>query len=91
LGWTQIIHPFHPFRGQQFLILKTRRVSGVDTLILRGSTSGTFGVPRAWTDRAWPPPPELPTVVCALDGLGLRQLADLIDQLNHDANKGLDK
>jgi len=54
-------HPFHPFRGQQFLILKTRRVSGVDTLILRGSTSGTFGIPRAWTDRAWPPPPEPPT------------------------------
>jgi len=92
LGWTQITHPFHPFRGQQFLILKTRRVSGIDTLILRGSTSGTFGVPLAWTDRALPSThTDGPKVACPLDGQGLRQLADLINQLNHDANKGLDK
>ena len=49
-----ITHPFHPFRGERFPILKTRRVSGKVTLILQGSVSGTFGVPQEWTDRGYP-------------------------------------
>jgi len=88
-GWARITHPFHPFRGQPFLILKTRRVSGGDALILRGSIAGTFGVPLAWTDRASPSPQAgLPKVACPLDGHGLLQLVNLIDQLNRDANEG---
>jgi len=91
LGWAEITHPFHPFRGQPFLILKTRRVSGRDTLILRGSLTGTFGVPLAWTDCALPSPhTDGPTEACPLDGPGLLQLANLIDQLNREAKKGLD-
>jgi hypothetical protein len=37
-------------------VLKTRRVGGVDTLILRSASSGSFAVPRAWTDRGEPSP-----------------------------------
>ena len=61
----------------------------MDTVILRGSIAGTFGVPLAWTDRA-PPLPHagLPTVACPLDGRGLLQLVSLIDELNRDVNKG---
>ena len=44
------MHPYHPLRGQQFPVLKMRRVSGVDTLILRGAGGETFAVPLAWTD-----------------------------------------
>ena len=51
LEYAKITHPYHPLRGQRFPILKTRRVSGVDTLVLRGSSMGTFAVPQEWTDK----------------------------------------
>jgi len=53
-GSVEIIHPFHPLLGKRFPILKARCVGGVDYLILQGSQSGTFSVPRDWTDRATP-------------------------------------
>jgi hypothetical protein len=55
-GSVEITHPFHPLRGQRFSILKSRRVRGVECLVLKGSAAGTFAVPRAWTDRAEPDP-----------------------------------
>ncbi|MFC1816142.1 DUF5372 family protein [Thermodesulfobacteriota bacterium] len=54
MEYAKITHPYHPLRGQEFPILKTRRVSGVDTLVLRGSTMGTFAVPKEWTDKGNP-------------------------------------
>ena len=48
------MHPFHPLRGKQFAILKSRVVRGVECLILKGSDSGTFAVPRDWTDQVRP-------------------------------------
>ena len=48
------MHPFHPLRGKQFAVLKSRCVRGVECLVLKGSESGTFAVPRDWTDRARP-------------------------------------
>lgn len=48
------MHPFHPLRGKQFVVLKSRVVRGVECLVLRGSDSGTFAVPRDWTDQARP-------------------------------------
>jgi len=57
LGSAEITHPFHPLRGQQFVVLKIRKVSGVETLSLRRAESGTFAVPREWTD--WAPPGTL--------------------------------
>ena len=53
-GLAEIIHPYHPLRGQPFRILKSRCVRGVECLVLQGSESGTFSVPRVWTDRAHP-------------------------------------
>jgi hypothetical protein len=51
---VEITHPFHPLRGKQFAVLKSRIVRGVECLVLKGSQSGTFAVPRDWTDQAWP-------------------------------------
>lgn len=48
------MHTFHPLRGKQFVVLKSRVVRGVECLILKGSDSGTFAVPRDWTDSARP-------------------------------------
>ena len=48
------MHPFHPLRGEQFAVLKSRLVRGVECLILKGSEWGTFAVPRDWTDQARP-------------------------------------
>lgn len=46
---VEITHPFHPLFRQHFKVLKTRTVSGVECVILKGSVSGTFSVPRDWT------------------------------------------
>src|SRR5262249_1874084 len=35
LGLTEITHPFNPLRGQRFIVLKVRKVSGVEILSLR--------------------------------------------------------
>jgi hypothetical protein len=50
-GSAKITHPFHPLRNQQFPILKTRIISGCQTLILQGTARGTFSVPAEWTDQ----------------------------------------
>ena len=49
---AEIRHPFHPLRGQRFPILKVRRVSGVETLLLREPRGRSLVVPREWTDLA---------------------------------------
>jgi hypothetical protein len=43
-------------RGKQFLVLKSRCLRGVECLVLKGSESGTFAVPRHWTNQARPDP-----------------------------------
>lgn len=88
----EITHPFHPYRGQQFLLLKSRRVSGTETLILQGSERGSFAVPREWTNMAAPSvtdelglPPVLLDVSCLLS------LVELVDRLTTRAARELDK
>jgi len=54
LGWATITHPFHPYRGQHFRVLKARRYRGEATLILEGGVSGTFSILEDWTDKAMP-------------------------------------
>jgi hypothetical protein len=90
---AEITHPYHPFSGQKFRILKTRQVAGEETLILEGTYRGTFAVLREWTDRAAPtkyvipsgPPPVL-NFVCLL------QLADLVETLHEEKDKkGVDQ
>jgi hypothetical protein len=88
LGWAEIRHPFHPLRGQRFEVLKKRRVAGVDTLILRGSQSGSFSIAREWTDWADPSPdglPDWPPQRLAADSLF--ELATLLERLTQPEPK----
>jgi hypothetical protein len=79
LGSAEVVHPFHPLRGQRFTVLKTRRVSGVETLSLRHPELGSFAMPREWTDWA-PPGAETPvgTEPLLIDAHGLIALAALV-------------
>ena len=91
LGWAQITHPFHPLRGETFLILKIRRYGGVETVSLRGPSDGTFAVPLEWTDKATPSPYEqlgIPAPI--LDVRRLAELVDLVQSLDRHSPKGLD-
>src|SRR6201987_2047572 len=75
LGSAEITHPFHPLRGQRFVVLKVRRVSGVETLSLRHHDLGSFAIAREWTDWA---PPGAPAVSAGksltIDAFGLLSL-----------------
>jgi len=82
-GWAEIRHPFHPLRGQRFPVLKTRRVAGVDTLVLGHVERGSFSIAREWTD--W----GAPTVEDdrRFDLGMLLELIALIDQLAASSSK----
>jgi hypothetical protein len=79
LGSAAVTHPFHPLRGQRFVVLKVRTVSGVETLSLRHTDLGSFAMPREWTDWARPG-----TQACSdnkrllVDAFGLVALAELV-------------
>ena len=79
MGSAEVTHPFHPLRGQRFVILKVRRVSGVETLSLRHPDLGSFAMPREWTD--WAPPgaqASASAVPLLIDALALVALSELI-------------
>ena len=86
-----ITHPFHPLRNQRFEVLKTRRVAGTDTLILRHPDRGSYTVAQEWTD--WGPPevsigPSEITHKFAVEPL--LQLVDLCAELSEHAQEDLD-
>lgn len=60
LGYAKITHPYHPFHGQSFPILKIKNISGIETLSLKHPTRGSFAVSREWTDQAKPSSFEFP-------------------------------
>jgi hypothetical protein len=84
-GCAEITHPFHPLKGQSFVILKSRSVAGVKTLVLQGSSRGTFAVPKEWTDQA-DPCASLDGQLPVFDSRRLRALAQLIHQSEHENN-----
>jgi hypothetical protein len=68
-------------------VLKSRRVAGVETLILRGTPLGTCAVARDWTDVASPtsdggPTPAFLRFDC------LAALAELVGAMDHEVEKG---
>ena len=73
-------------------MLKTRRLAGVDTLILRGLEHGSFSVAREWTDWADPDPYSalgLPPRRLDLDLL--LDLANLLEHLSSQLSRELPK
>jgi hypothetical protein len=91
LGWAEVRHPFHPLKGQRFSVLKTRRVGGTETLILRDPARGSIAVRREWTD--WDATtrvePAMPPRLLALESL--LELAKLVDDLRHPAPLEVDR
>jgi hypothetical protein len=86
-GRAEITHPFHPLKGQSFVILKSRSVAGVETLVLQGSSRGTFAVPKDWTDQADPCGYEsLDGPLPVFDSRRLLALAQWIHQSEHEKN-----
>jgi hypothetical protein len=85
LGSAEITHPFHPLRGHQFVVLKVRKVSGVETLSLRHAERGSFAIPRDWTDWAPPGTTSVESIngqrALLVDTLGLLALAELVGSL----------
>ncbi|MBO0716485.1 MAG: Y4bD/Y4pK family protein [Rhizobiales bacterium] len=82
MGSCEVTHPFHPLRGQRFVVLKVRTISGVETLSLRHPDLGSFGMPRDWTD--WAPPgtqARLNDGRLLIDAPGLTALAELVASL----------
>jgi hypothetical protein len=90
LGSAEITHPFHPLRGQRFVVLKIRMISGAERLSLRHVEMGSFAVRRDWTDWA---PPGTPSVTSDghpplfIDASGLLALAELVQSLTHSKVK----
>jgi len=82
LGWARITHPFHPLRQQRFEVLKTRRVSGVDTLILRHPQLGSYAVVQEWTDWGLPDAAAVSgTTARKLEATALLHLAALLAEV----------
>jgi hypothetical protein len=86
LGSAEVTHPFHPLCGHRFVVLKVRRVSGVETLSLRHADLGSFALPREWTDWAPPGTETVPSGVQPLlvDAFGLLGLAELVTRLTRN-------
>ena len=86
LGSAEVTHPFHPLCGHRFVVLKVRRVSGVETLSLRHADLGSFALPREWTDWAPPGTQTAPTGVQPLfvDAFGLLGLVELVTRLTRN-------
>ena len=89
MGWAEIRHPYHPLRGQQFRVLKQRRVAGTDTLLLRDCERGSFSIAREWTDWADPSLSDLLGLPPRrLDAQSLLELAYLLEALISPKQKG---
>jgi hypothetical protein len=89
---AEICHPFHPLRGQRFVVLKERRIAGVDTLMLRNHERGSFSVAREWTSLAKPSAYEALGIKRGrLDAELLLELVALVQQLLHQSPEGVAK
>jgi hypothetical protein len=92
LGWATITHPFHPLRTQRFKVLKTRRVAGVDTLILRHPDRGSYTVVQEWTDWGLPETCLVPAGAMQKRAVEpLLQLANLLAELRARTPQDLDE
>ena len=88
LGCIIITHPYHPFSGKRFKILKIRKVSGIDTYIVKGTGQGTFSIPRDWTNHADPDPyDDLDIANPILSFHCLFLLVDLVERMKKNKKK----
>jgi Family of unknown function (DUF5372) len=92
LGSAEVTHPFHPLRGHRFVVLKVRRVSGVETLSLRHPDLGSFAMRREWTDWGTPDVRTAPGIEpIIIDASGLVALADLVESILSRSARRVDR
>jgi hypothetical protein len=84
LGSIEVTHPFHPLRGQKFVVLKLRTVSGVVRLSVRHPELGTFAIPADWTD--WSVA-SMPGQSLMIDTFGLVELAEIVESLSRGSKR----
>jgi hypothetical protein len=86
LGSIEITHPFHPLRGQKFVVLKLRTVSGVATLSARHPDLGSFAIREDWTD--WSVASTTPmSQALMIDAFGLAELAEIVESLGRGSKR----
>ena len=92
MGWATITHPFHPLRQQRFEVLKTRRVSGTDTLILRHPQLGSYAIAQEWTDWGLPDAASVSdSVAHKLEATTLLQLVTLLAEVQSRGRETLER
>jgi hypothetical protein len=75
--------------GKRFPVLKSRRVSGIERLTLRGTSGGTINVPKDWTDLGAPSAyGALGLAGQILDFESLLTLAELIREIERSSGEG---
>jgi hypothetical protein len=88
LGSAEVTHPFHPLRGQRFVVLKLRTVSGVATLSVRHPDLGSFAIPREWTDwSSFDATALSQDTSLIIDAFGLVNLAMVVESLTRDSKR----
>ncbi|MFP3031110.1 MAG: DUF5372 family protein, partial [Wolbachia sp.] len=88
LEYVTITHPFHPWKGQRFQIIPTRRCNDRDILNLKTLAGGIITILRDWTDKADPNPYKVITgSLPTLSFSHLQQLVKLVADLDQTANK----
>jgi len=86
LGSVEITHPFHPLRGQTFVVLKLRKISSIPTLSVRHPDLGSFAIPEDWTD--WSVPKTPPgSQALMIDSFGLAELAAIVESLSRGSKR----
>jgi hypothetical protein len=82
LGYIEITHPYHPLRGQKFKILTVYKKGDQEILnIYNPATNGNMGIPRHWTDRAYPEENiESPVILSCPHLLEIVKLLEYLDQ-----------
>ncbi len=82
LSWVRVMHPFHPWVGQEFEFVKRRHNWRADRVYVRDGAGELVSLPAEWTDAV----PEDPFVVvaggrAAFHLEGLVALAELVASL----------
>jgi hypothetical protein len=84
LGFVTILHPHHPLRGQRCAVVRVRRGTEPD-VILRLPDGSRAAIALSWTDYGNAALPEqLASELPLLDLTGLRQAAQLIEQMRQE-------
>jgi hypothetical protein len=84
-----VTHPFHPWRGREFVFVAVRQTWGEDRVFFFGEDGTQKSLPRAWTDAA-----DVDVFIalaagrCPFRMVDLLILAEVIDGV-HGADAGL--